>query len=218
VAGGPDYRHHWHEPAFWRWYWRERVPIGGKILVVLAGVALLAGGGYAAESALPAQAASSDKGSGVLTIVRTYTVRGPVHVKEHVVVRRLTTPGRVIRSTAYLTQTVASPTHSVTVLRTVPEVQTHVVTVAGRTHTTTVVRRTTAPGKTQTQTQTVSTTVPTTEVQTTTVTVTKRQPGTTKTVTTTTTVPTTVVETTTVHRTVTVTTTENGATGTVPGP
>jgi hypothetical protein len=187
-----EYRHHWHEPPFWRWWWQSQVPIEGKIVVGLVTLALLAGGGYAAVSALPAGAAGGGN-SDVRTIVRTYTIHGSRRVKQSIVVRRVTTPGRVVRSTAYKTRTVhvAAPARSVTIVHSVPHYKTRVETVAGRIRTTTIISRRTTPARTVTtaavSTQIVTNTVPTTVMATTTVKVDR-----TRTATATTTVPTTI--------------------------
>jgi hypothetical protein len=205
-----DYRGHWREPAFWRWWWRCQVPIGAKIVVALVAVALLAGGGYAAETALPAQAARSAGVAQVLTVVRTYTVRGPTKAKERVLVRRVTGPGSVAWSTAHETTTVP-----VTVSRP-PRYETRLVTIAGRPTTLTVVKRKALPARTVTSSRVSTQTEPTTVVDTTTVTVEKKKQPPPGTVTITSTVQATVVETTTLGHTVTVTTTAPGITGTVP--
>jgi hypothetical protein len=138
-------KEHWHEAAFWRWWWRERVSGGTKVVATTLFVAALLSGGWIASSGLPGAHAEAASSSYVLetTVSRVVTVRehGKTIVKKvPVVIRR-----SVIRSR---TDTVVETT----VIRTpggiryvqkkvlVPVVRRRVVTVGGKTSTVTETR------------------------------------------------------------------------------
>ena len=220
-------------PAYWRWYWHERVSVEVKALLGVALLALMLGGGWIAADRL-STAGASVSGAEALTIETTVQKVVTVREKGKLVVKRVPVVKKVFLRprTAFETLTdvrtnVVTVAGGVRTVRTkvvvhVPVVSKKVVTVNGTTKTvvttrlmptTTVETQTRTQTQVQTQTQTqvqVQTQVQTqtqtqTSVSTTTRTVT--QPATTRTVTTTetVTVPVTVTETATVPVTVTVT-------------
>lgn len=109
------FRDNWRSPAFWRWWWRNSVPVEVKLPVAIGLVALLLVGGYFAADQLSGASASNGTGSYVLET----TVRKVVTVHEHGknVVKRVPV---VIRRNVV---------HSQTAYQTV--VNTHVVTTKG---------------------------------------------------------------------------------------
>jgi predicted membrane metal-binding protein len=138
-------REHWRELGFWRWWWRNRVPLAVKSLLALAALgALVAGGWYAAQK-LPSAQASDSGGQTVLrTVERVVTVQGhaKVVVKRVPVIRKVyvaNSAGKAKTVTLTRPQTVVATR---TVVRTVatapPRAQT--VTTPGRTRTVTSTR------------------------------------------------------------------------------
>ncbi len=81
------FRENWRSPAFWRWWWRNSVPVEVKLPLAAAFVALLLVGGYFAADQLSGASASNGSGSYVLET----TVRKVVTVREHgkLVVKRV---------------------------------------------------------------------------------------------------------------------------------
>ena len=94
------FRDNWRSPAFWRWWWRNSVPVEVKLPLAFAFVALLLLGGYFAAGQLSGASASNNSGSYVLET----TVRKIVTVREHgkLVVKRVPV---VIRQNVVQSQT-----------------------------------------------------------------------------------------------------------------
>lgn len=182
-------RQHWRELRFWRWWWRNRAPVGVRLAT---GLLLL--GGVLVAGLLAADRLSAAKGepgpSAVLTYVETVqrmvTVRekGKVVRKLVPVVRRvkvLSKPETVLQTrTDFRTVelTTAGTVHTVVrkVVRRVPVVRTHLVTVSGATRTVSVTRvRPTTAVETRTSSQTVTSQQTVTNTHSTTVTQTRTQ-------------------------------------------
>lgn len=154
-------RDNWRSLAFWRWWWREGIRRDMKLLFVLVLIPILLVAGYFAASGLTA-ANASESTSFVLetTIQKIVTVRehGRVIVKRMpVVVRRTIVKNHTSRQTIVDTRVVTTRggvrvvEHKV--LRYVPVVRKHVVTIKGKTTTLTETRLVPTV-KTQTQTLT----------------------------------------------------------------
>jgi hypothetical protein len=212
---------HWREFRFWKWWWQHRAPlelrVGGYLLLLSA---LLVGGWLAASNLSPAGATPSAY-TLETTVSKTVTVRQSGKLVRRVVrvVKRVRLrPETVFRTdTSFGTNFVTMPGHvrvvRQRVVKYVPRVRTHVVTVGGKTRTVTEtlqVPTTTVQTRTETNvvtgaTRTVTETQSRTEVVTTERTVVDERTVTeTQTHTVTETVPVTVTETATVTETVTV--------------
>jgi hypothetical protein len=150
------FRRHWHEPAFWRWWWGNQAPHGAK--VSLAGLALLGflGVGFLAALGL----SEADAGGSPPALTMQTTVSKLVTVRDHgrVVVRRVP----VVRRVVYRPQTAVQTLFGTRVVTaagrviTAPGravVQKRLVTVGGKTHTI-IATQTVSRTRTQTQVQT----------------------------------------------------------------
>jgi len=157
-------REHWRELEFWRWWWHDRVPPELRAGAIIAALGLALGGGLFAASLLM----SSDKTARAEVLYAT-TDRKLVTVREKGrIVRKVVPVVKVVRlrpSTAFETQTATATRYVTTpggvrvvekrVVHYVPVVRKRVVTIAGKTHATSVtVRVPTTRVLTQTQTQT----------------------------------------------------------------
>jgi hypothetical protein len=220
---------HWREIRFWKWWLQYRAPmelrVGGALLLLSA---LLVGGWFAASRLSPAGAVSSAY-TLETTLTKTVTVRqnGKLVRRAVRVVKRVRLrPETVFRTdTSFGTKFVTTP-GGVRIVRQrvvkyVPRVRTHVVTVGGKTRTITETQQvptTTVETRTETNvvtgaTRTVTETQSQTDVITTERTVVNQQTVTetqTRTVTVTETVPVTFTDTVTVIAGVTVTITVPG--------
>src|SRR3954451_4745428 len=134
------FRKHWRKPSFWRWWWRNRVPLEGRVAAGVAVLALLLAGGWLASGRLSRAEAKSDSGPFVLetTVERLITVReqGKLVKKLVPVVRRVL----VQRTrTQFGTQMVTMPGQTRVVrepvVKYVPQVHERVVQVNGKTRT-----------------------------------------------------------------------------------
>jgi hypothetical protein len=217
---------HWREIRFWKWWWQNRAPVGLRVGCYVLLLAVLLTGGWFAASRLSPAAAGSNAYTLETTLTKTVTVRqGGKLVRRvvHVVKRVRLRPETVFRTdTTFGTKIVTTP-GGVRVVRQpvvkyVPRVRTHVVTVGGKTRTVTEtlqVPTTTVETRTETNvvtggTRTVTETQSQTNVITTERTVVDQQTVTetqTHTATVTETAPVTVTETVTSTDTVTVTVT-----------
>lgn len=142
-------RENWRAPAFWRWWWRERVRGDVKLALALVLLPALLVGGYFAASGLTAASAADTGSSYVLetTVQKIVTVRehGRVVVKRvPVVVRRSIVKNHTSYDTVVDTKVVTTPggTRYVTrkVLHYVPVVHQRVVKIKGKTTTITETR------------------------------------------------------------------------------
>ena len=220
---------HWREIRFWKWWWQNRAPVGLRVGCYVLLLALLLTGGWFAASRLSPAAAGSNVYTLETTLNKTVTVRqGGKLVRRvvHVVKRVRLRPETVFRTdTTFGTKFVTTP-GGVRVVRQpvvkyVPRVRTHIVTVGGKTRTVTETQQvptTTIQTRTETNvvtgaTRTVTETQSQTNVITTERTVVDQQTVTetqTHTVTVTETVPLTITNTVTVIAGVTVTITVPG--------
>jgi len=221
---------HWRELGFWKWWWRERAPIELRVGTYVFLLALVLAGGWLASGRLSSAGAVSDTYALETTLMRTITVRQQGKLVRRVV--RVVKQVRVRPETIFRTDTTFGTKFVTTpggvrivrqrVVKYVPRVRTHVVTVGGKTRTvtetlqvptTTIETRTetnVVTGATRTVTETQSQTQTQTNVITTERTVVDQQTVTetqTHTATVTETVPVTVTETVTSTDTVTVTVT-----------
>jgi hypothetical protein len=144
------YRKNWRTWAFWRGWWRQRLPTAAKHVIALAFAAVLLVGGYFASNWLAGASAASD--SGATYVVQT-TVTKIITVKEHgrtivkrvpVVVRRTIIKSKTAYHTIVDTRIVTTPGGVRYVVRKVthyvPVVHRHVVRVNGKTTTVTETR------------------------------------------------------------------------------
>ncbi len=104
-------REHWRETGFWRWWWRQRVPVEAKIGAAVVAAAALSAGGYLA-SQLPGAHAGAVRGAYVeIRTVKVVTVRERGKVVRRlvpVVKRVLVRPRSVTRTrTSYQTTTIS---------------------------------------------------------------------------------------------------------------
>jgi len=144
------YRKNWKTWAFWRWWWRQRVPTAAKHVVALGFAASLLVGGYFASNWLAGASAASD--SAATYVVQT-TVTKVITVREHgrtivkrvpVVVRRTIVKSKTAYHTIVDTRVVTTPGGTKYVVKKVtqyvPVVHRHVVRVNGKTTTVTETR------------------------------------------------------------------------------
>ena len=161
-------RKHWREPAFWRWLWRNRIPLGAKLALAVASVVLFLGGGFFAADRLAsanAGVSATDAFTFETTIQKLVTVRehGKTVVKRVPVVRRVFLRPQTAFETRYDTRLITTPggirTVRQKVVRYVPVVKRRTITVDGKTRTLTETRlvpTTTERILTQTQTSVVT--------------------------------------------------------------
>jgi hypothetical protein len=162
------FRKHWREPAFWRWLWRNRIPLGAKLALAVASVVLFLGGGFFAADRLAsanAGVSATDAFTFETTIQKLVTVRehGKTVVKRVPVVRRVFLRPQTAFETRYDTRLITTPggirTVRQKVVRYVPVVKRRTITVDGKTRTLTETRlvpTTTERILTQTQTSVVT--------------------------------------------------------------
>jgi hypothetical protein len=162
------FRKHWREPAFWRWLWRNRIPLGAKLALAVASVVLFLGGGFFAADRLAsanAGVSATDAFTFETTIQKLVTVRehGKTVVKRVPVVRRVFLRPQTAFETRYDTRLITTPGGIRTVrqkfVRYVPVVKRRTITVDGKTRTLTETRlvpTTTERILTQTQTSVVT--------------------------------------------------------------
>jgi hypothetical protein len=137
---------HWREFGFWRWWWRERVPIDVKVLAGLLAAAIAFGaGGYLAWSLPGAEASSPVADVHVETVEKVVTVREPGRVVRRVVpvVQRVFVRGKSATQTRLQATTIIQDGKRVVtteVVRPVRVLERQVVTVGAKTRTRTVVR------------------------------------------------------------------------------
>ena len=182
------FRKHWREPAFWRWLWRNRTPLGAKVALAIASVIVFLGGGFfAAERLATANAgvSATDAFTFETTIQKLVTVRehGKTVVRRVPVVRRVFLRPQTAFETRYDTRLITLPggvrTVRQRVVRYVPVVKRRTITVDGKTRTLTETRLVpTMTERIQTQTQTSVVTNQQTVVNQNTVTVVKSQTNT----------------------------------------
>ena len=116
LSGRSPIRRHWREPAFWRWYIRNRVPIEAKVFGSLGLLALIAGGGYVLSSAPTGGTAGGVKAQAMtieeqaVTVEKQITVGGRTRtIRQRVpVVQRVIVPGAP-GTTRVLTTAVTQP-------------------------------------------------------------------------------------------------------------
>lgn len=165
---------HWREFGFWKWWWRERAPIGLRVGTYVFLLALtLTGGWLAANRVSSAGAASATYALETTQVeVRTITVRQQGKLVRRVVrvVKRVRLrPETILRTeTSFGTTFVTTPGGvrlvREQVVKYVPRVRTRVVTVGGKTRTVTethVVPTTTVETRTETNVVTGATRVQT---------------------------------------------------------
>jgi hypothetical protein len=117
------FREHWREPAFWRWWWKNRMPAGAKIAAVAALLLVLLGVGFIVAARLTAREAVVVGGQPVTvhtTVSERVTVRGRDHVEKRVEVVTLVTRNgttRTIRDTKVV-PTTRTQTQTLTETRT----------------------------------------------------------------------------------------------------
>jgi hypothetical protein len=106
------FRQYWRDPGFWKWWWRNRVPVGARRAADAIVVLLLLCGGWIAADRLTAAGAETGADAYVLqtTVERIVTVREsgrlvrkPVPVVKRVLVRA---PSGSRAQTQYQTQLV----------------------------------------------------------------------------------------------------------------
>jgi hypothetical protein len=179
------FRKHWREPAFWRWLWRNRIPVGAKLGLAVGAVVLFLGGGFFAADRLAsanAGVSATDAFTFETTIQKLVTVRehGKTVVRRVPVVRRVFLRPQTAFETRYDTRLITTPggirTVRQKVVRYVPVVKRRTITVNGKTRTLTETRLVpTTTERIQTQTQTSVVTNQQTVVNQNTVTVVKSQ-------------------------------------------
>lgn len=182
------FRKHWREPAFWRWLWRNRTPLGAKVALAIASVVVFLGGGFFAADRLAtanAGVSATDAFTFETTIQKLVTVRehGKTVVRRVPVVRRVFLRPQTAFETRYDTRLITLPggvrTVRQRVVRYVPVVKRRTITVDGKTRTLTETRLVpTTTERIQTQTQTSVVTNQQTVVNQNTVTVVKSQTNT----------------------------------------
>ena len=142
----PD-RRYWRDPQYWRWWWRERLSSGDKLLLGIAAAGVLVVGGV-----ITADSLSYDDTSETLTVPVISTVGAPRNGDSSVPANGApltppasTSPGRVVTEvlTSFVTTTLPSETKVVTVRRNGRQL---VVPKLVRTPGRTVTRRVTVPG------------------------------------------------------------------------
>jgi hypothetical protein len=154
---------HWREFSFWKWWWRERAPIGLRVGTYVFLLALMLTGGWlAANRVSSAGAASATYPLETTQVeVRTITVRQQGKLVRRVVrvVKRVRLrPETILRTeTSFGTTFVTTPGGvrlvREQVVKYVPHVRTRVITVGGKTRTVTethVVPTTTVETRTET--------------------------------------------------------------------
>ncbi len=144
------FRENWRELGFWRWWWRERLPLAAKIMLVAAlGLVLLVGGYFVSGGLTGASAANGQASSYILqtTITKVVTVKehGRTVVKRiPVVVRRTFVRSSTAFATVVDTRVVTTPGGTKYVVRKVkqyvPVVHTKVDKLHGKTTTVTETR------------------------------------------------------------------------------
>lgn len=138
------FREHWREPAFWKWWWSNRVPPELRAGSIVALLGLVLGGGLF----LAALTTTHDPGARAAAVLETTEVKVvTIHERGHVVSKLVPVVKRVVLrpSTAFETQTalqtryVTSPGHvqvvDKPVVKYVPVVRKRVITVGGKTRT-----------------------------------------------------------------------------------
>lgn len=171
------FRRHWHDPGFWKWWWRNRLSQDGRRGASVLLALVLVGGGWFAANKLTSAGARTATDAYVLekTVERIVTVqergklvRKLVPVVQRVLVRPAT---RFQTQTRYGTElvTVGGQTRVVgePVVRYVPRLRERLVTVNGRMSTiseTRLVPTTTVLTRTQTAVVTAERTVTDTQV------------------------------------------------------
>src|SRR5438105_4341678 len=144
------FRDNWRTWQFWRWWWRDRVPVAAKIVTALALVLVLLVGGYFASGGLTGASAANDASN---AYVLQTTVTKIVTLKEHgktvvkripVVIRRTVVHSSTAFATVVDTRVVTTPGGTKYVVRKVihyvPVVHKRVVRVNGKTTTVTETR------------------------------------------------------------------------------
>lgn len=139
-------REHWRDPRFWPWFWHNRVPLGLKVVIASIGAALFLILGYFAANRLPGASASPAALTYETTIQQSVTVRehGKTIIRRVPVVRRVFLRPQTAFETRYDTRIVTTPGGvryvPQRVVKFVPVVQRHVITVNGKTQTVTQTR------------------------------------------------------------------------------
>src|SRR6185437_9458943 len=150
------FRANWRDPRFWRWWWHERVTFESRFAFYVFLFALLLGSGLFAAERLASAGAEVAPSTPILietTVEKAVTIheRGKVIRKLVPVVRRIRVKSQPVieTRTALDLRTITTPggvriVQRVTTVKhvtTVPRVEKHVVTVAGKTRTVSITRQ-----------------------------------------------------------------------------
>jgi hypothetical protein len=134
-------REYWRDPRFWRWFWHNRIPSGAKVTAgVFAAAAVLVGGFFAAARLSGARASVSALTYDT-TLEKAVTVRehGKTLVRRVPVVRRVFVRPQTSVETRFGTRFVTTPGGirlvPERIVKLVPVVRRHVITVNGKTQT-----------------------------------------------------------------------------------
>ena len=114
------FRRHWREGEYWLWLWRERMRGEVKVLIAAIVLALMLGGGWAAADRLSSASAGVTAASGGGYYTFSTTVERLVTVRES---------GRIVRKLVPVVKKVF--VRPKTSFETTTAVQTHVITQAG---------------------------------------------------------------------------------------